>query len=49
MSTAFITADGKVVAVVMNRGDQKVNYFLWKDGEAAEVVSPPHSIQTLVF
>jgi glucosylceramidase len=49
MSTAFINADGNVAVVVMNKGDQKVNYFLWKDGEAAEVASPPHSIQTLVF
>jgi glucosylceramidase len=49
MSTAFLNADGKVAVVVMNKGDQKVNYFLWKDGEAAEVVSPPHSMQTLVF
>jgi glucosylceramidase len=48
-STAFSNADGKVAVVVMNKGDQKVNYFLWKDGESAEVVSPPHSMQTLVF
>jgi glucosylceramidase len=33
----------------MNRGDEKVTYFLWVDGNAAEVTSPPHSIQTLVF
>jgi len=35
--------------VVMNRGDQQVDYYLWVDGSAAEVVSAPHSIQTLVF
>ena len=35
--------------VVMNRGDQRVDYYLWVDGSAAEVTSLPHSIQTLVF
>jgi glucosylceramidase len=49
LSTAFINADGTVATVVMNRGDQKISYFLWVDGNAAEVTSPPHSIQTLVF
>jgi glucosylceramidase len=42
-------ADGKVAAVVMNRGDREVPYYLWVEGQAAEVTSPPHSIQTLVF
>jgi glucosylceramidase len=49
LSTAFINPDGKVSVVVMNKGDQKVSYFLWVDGNAAEVSSLPHSIQTLVF
>jgi hypothetical protein len=35
--------------VVMNPTDQPVSYFLWLAGNAAEVKSPPHSIQTLVF
>jgi len=48
-STAFTNADGKTAVVVMNRGEQKVSYFLWIDGQAAEVNSPPRSIQTLVF
>jgi hypothetical protein len=33
----------------MNRSDKKVSYFLWLDGNVAEVSSLPHSIQTLVF
>jgi glucosylceramidase len=33
----------------MNKGDQKLTYNLWVDGNAAEVNSLPHSIQTLVF
>jgi glucosylceramidase len=49
LSAAFVNPDGKVSVVVMNRGDQKIVYHLWVDGNAAEVTSPPHSIQTLVF
>jgi glucosylceramidase len=49
LSTAFINPDGKISVVVMNKSEQKVSYFLWLDGNAAEVTSLPHSIQTLVF
>jgi glucosylceramidase len=49
LSVAFINADGKVSVVVMNRSDKKISYLLWLDGQAAEVSSLPHSIQTLVF
>jgi glucosylceramidase len=49
LASAFINPDGKVSVVVMNRGDQKLSYFLWLDGNAAEVNSLPHSIQTLVL
>jgi glucosylceramidase len=49
LSTAFVNPDGKVSVVVMNRGEQKVDYFLWIAGNAAAVSSLPHSIQTLVF
>jgi glucosylceramidase len=49
LSTAFVNPDGKVSVVVMNKGEEKVTYHLWVDGNAAEVTSPAHSIQTLVF
>src|SRR4029078_10059645 len=49
LSTAFVNPDGKVATVVMNPTDQKIAYFLWVGGNAAEVTSLPHSIQTLVF
>jgi glucosylceramidase len=49
LTTAFVNPDGKIATVVMNRTDQKIAYFLWVDGQAAEVESLPHSIQTLVF
>jgi glucosylceramidase len=49
ISTAFVNPDGRVSAVVMNAGDKEVSYYLWVEGQAAQVSSPPHSIQTLVF
>ncbi|MFL5487159.1 MAG: glycoside hydrolase family 30 protein [Gemmatimonadaceae bacterium] len=49
LSSAFVDPDGKVSVVVMNKGDQKVDYYLWANGNAVEVTSLPHSIQTLVF
>jgi glucosylceramidase len=49
LSAAFVNPDGKVSVVVMNPGDQKITWFLWIAGNAAEVTSLPHSIQTLVF
>ncbi|HMJ26511.1 MAG TPA: glycoside hydrolase family 30 protein [Pyrinomonadaceae bacterium] len=49
LSAAFINPDGKISVVVMNKSDKKISYYLWLDGQAAEVSSLPHSIQTLVF
>ena len=49
LSTAFVNPDGKTVVVVMNRGEKQVGYFLWINGDAAEVTSPARSIQTLVL
>jgi glucosylceramidase len=49
LSTAFLNPDGKVASVVMNASDKSASYWLWVDGNAAEVNIPPRSIQTLVF
>ena len=49
LSTAFINPDGRLAVVVMNRSDKSVAYWLWLNGNAAEVNSLPHSIQTLVI
>src|SRR5712691_8204009 len=49
LSTAFRNPNGKVSVVVMNKSEQKISYYLWLDGQAAEISSLPHSIQTLVF
>jgi len=48
LSTAFLNPDGKVSVVVMNSSEKNVAYWLWVNGNAAEVNSLPHSIQTLV-
>jgi glucosylceramidase len=48
LSTAFLNPDGKMTVVVMNSSEKNVVYSLWIDGNAAEVNSLPHSIQTLV-
>jgi glucosylceramidase len=49
LSTAFVNTDGKVAVVVLNKGEKSVNYFLWVNGDAAEIISPARSIQTLIF
>jgi glucosylceramidase len=48
-TTAFLRPDGKIAVVVMNTTEQKLPYRLWLNGQAAEAVSLPHSIMTLVF
>jgi glucosylceramidase len=48
LSTAFLNPDGKMTVVVMNSSEKNVAYWLWVNGNAAEVNSLPHSIQTLV-
>jgi glucosylceramidase len=49
LSTAFLNPAGKATVVVMNPSDKPASYWLWLNGNAADVNSPPHSIQTLVF
>lgn len=46
-TTAFINKDGKLAVVVLNLGKDKINYKLWIEGKAADVVSLPHSIATI--
>jgi glucosylceramidase len=48
-STAFKNPDGSIVVVVMNNTDQKIPYYLWAQGQAAETISQPHSINTLII
>ncbi|HEY9000245.1 MAG TPA: glycoside hydrolase family 30 protein [Mucilaginibacter sp.] len=48
LTTAYMNPDGKLAVVVMNKTDEKIDYFLWIKGKAAKVSSNPHSIETLI-
>ncbi len=48
-ATAFLNPDGKMVVVVLNTSDQKLPFRLWIDGKAAETISLPHSIMTVMI
>lgn len=49
LTTSFLNPNGKMVTVVMNQSDKKVNYFLYLGQRASEVSILPHAIQTLVY
>jgi len=49
LTTSFINKDGKVITIVMNQSDKKLNYYLCIGTEATQVTILPHAIQTLVF
>lgn len=48
-TTAFKNENGKIAVVVMNTSDEKIDYHLWLDGNAAQVTSLPHSISTIII
>jgi glucosylceramidase len=48
-TTAYLNPDGKLVTVVLNISDEKLAYKLWINGKAADLVSRPHSIMTIVM
>jgi glucosylceramidase len=47
-ATAFINSNGKLAVVVLNTSDDKIDYHLWINGDAADATSLPHSIATLI-
>ncbi len=49
LTTSFLNEDGKMVTIVMNQSDLEIKYKLYVDLMAVEQMSPPHSIQTLVY
>jgi glucosylceramidase len=49
LATSFLNEDGKMVTVVMNQSVLKIDYKLFIGQEALELISLPHSIQTLVY
>ncbi len=48
-STAFMNPDGKIVVVVLNATDDKIDYQLWQEGASANLSSLPRSITTLIY
>ena len=49
LTTAFVNTDGKIAVIVMNQSNDKIPYRLWLLGQAAEITSLPHSIQTVIL
>jgi len=47
-ATAFLNPDGKMAVVVLNLTDDRIPYKLWISGNAASLVSLPHSIATVI-
>ena len=48
-STAFINPDGKIVVVVLNTSDEKLDYKVCIGAKGAQVTSLAHSIMTVVI
>ncbi|MBX9852989.1 MAG: hypothetical protein K2X86_14695 [Cytophagaceae bacterium] len=49
LNTSFVNEDGKIVVVVMNRGNEKITYNLCIGAQAAETTSLPRSIATFII
>lgn len=49
LSTSFINSNGKMVTVVMNQSNEKVEYNLCIGTQATEISILPNAIQTLVY
>ncbi len=48
LNTAFVNPDGKLVVIVMNTSEEKMDFKLWLAGKAASMESLPRSIMTMV-
>jgi glucosylceramidase len=48
-ATGFKNPDGSKVVIVMNAGDTQVDYRMYIRNQAAELISLPHSIMTVIF
>lgn len=49
LSTSFISSEGKITTVVMNKSDEAIKYSLYIDNAMVVVEMPARSIQTLVY
>ncbi len=48
LSTSFLNTDSSLVSVVMNQGDEDIDYKLYVKSEAIPIKIAAHSIQTIV-
>jgi glucosylceramidase len=48
-ATAFVNPDGKIVVVILNLSDDKLPFRLCISGKAAQTVSLPHSMMTMII
>jgi glucosylceramidase len=49
ITTAFENPDGTMVVLVMNASDEKIPFYLWKDGKSAPTDALPRSMNTYIF
>lgn len=49
LTSSFLNASGKMVTIVMNQSDKKVDYFLCVGTQSVQTSILPHAIQTLVY
>lgn len=49
LSTTFMNENGQLVSVVMNESDNDAEVNLWIEGQSAKLLSPAHSIQTVLL
>ena len=48
LATSFLNTDGSLISVVMNQGDEEINYKLYTGAEAISLIISAHAIQTVV-
>ena len=49
LSTSFQNVDDSMVTVVMNESDVEISYKYYMASEVAEMIIPPHAMQTLII
>jgi len=49
LATSFMNADGSVATIVMNRSDLEIPYNFMVGANEVKLLSPPRSMQTLVY
>jgi glucosylceramidase len=49
LATGFRNPDGKIVVIVLNRAADSTVFYLWMNGNAAQITAWPHSVTTIIF